>query len=77
MATKDWELEKEEADMIQWVSKNTGISLFVYRQDYSSGKESEWIMELASSKKTFYESKGKKTKEQALRLAKIYMENHK
>lgn len=76
MATKDWKLVSEEDDQVQWFSKRTQTSLFVYRQDYDNGKESEWFVEQANSKKTFFESKPKKTKSEALRLAKQYMRTH-
>lgn len=78
MALKDWRLEKEEEDIIQWYNPTSKISNFVYLQRYNdgSGRRSEWIWEVANSKQTFIESKGKKTKEQALRLAKTYMKNH-
>lgn len=73
---KYWRLEKEEEDQIQWFNTKNETSLFVYKQDYESGKKSEWFVEHATSKKTLFESHPKKTKEQALRLAKIYMRNN-
>lgn len=76
MATKDWKLIKREKGLTHWMNKKNNTSLFVYKQDYASGKKDEWFVEHSTSKGTLWESNPKKKKSQALRIAKIYMKSN-